>query len=85
MSATIESGVFAGMTRAELAAQRAQLQRALLQLASGAKTASVSYAQGAGSRSVTYTPADETRIRGLIRQINAALGQPRRAIGVVFR
>lgn len=85
MSATIQSGTFAGMTHAQLEATRGQLQRALLELATGAKVASVSYAQGNGSRSVSYTAADETRIRGLIRQINAALGQPRRAIGVVFR
>lgn len=85
MSGTIERGVFAGMKHADLEARRGQLQEALLELAAGAKTVSVAYAQGTGSRTVAFTPADENRIRGLIRQINAALGLRRQAIGVVFR
>lgn len=85
MSGTIESGVFAGMSREQLTAYRTKLQEALLTLASGEKVTTVAYAQGTGSRSVTYTPADENRLRGLIRQINGALGVHRAAIGVSFR
>jgi hypothetical protein len=84
MSDIIQSGTFAGMSRTQLTARRAGLQEALLSLAAGEKAVTVAYAQGTGSRSVTYTPADEARIRGLIRQINTALGVRRGAIGVRF-
>ncbi|EHL97716.1 hypothetical protein HMPREF9946_03999 [Acetobacteraceae bacterium AT-5844] len=85
MSGTIQSGTFAGMSRAQLTERRAKLQEALLALAEGQKAVSVAYTMGNGSRSVTFTPADEDRIRGLIRQINGALGLRRGAIGVSFR
>jgi hypothetical protein len=85
MSGTIQSGTFASMSRDQLAAWRSRLQEALLGLAAGEKVVNVAYAQGTGSRSVTYTPADENRIRGLIRQLNGALGLRRAAIGVSFR
>jgi hypothetical protein len=86
MSATITTGVFAGMTREALTTTRAKLQQALLDLAMGEKTVSVGYAAGGlSSRTATFTAADEARIRGLIRQINTALGEPRRALDVVFR
>jgi hypothetical protein len=84
MSGTIQSGTFAGMLPAQLAAQRSKLQEVLLSLAAGEKAVTVAYAQGTGSRSVTFTPADENRIRGLIRQMNSALGVRRSAISVVF-
>lgn len=85
MSGTIQSGTFAGMSRDQLTAWRGRLQEALLALSTGEKVTTVAYAQGTGSRSVTYTPADETRIRGLIRQINGVLGIRRGAIAVRFR
>lgn len=85
MSDIIQSGTFAGMSRTQLAARRTALQEALLQLGAGEKAVTVAYAQGTGSRSVTYTPAQADVIRGLIRQINTALGVRRPAIGVSFR
>jgi hypothetical protein len=85
MSGTIQSGTFAGMSRDLLIARRAALQEALLSLAAGEKAVTVAYAQGTGSRSVTYTAADDTKIRLLIRQINLALGVAQGAIAVRFR
>lgn len=88
MNATfpVPSGPFAGMSRDQVLAARATAQAALLQLATGGKPVSVSYAQGDGSKSVTFAPADEGRLRQLIAHLNGLLGQgARRAIGVRFR
>jgi hypothetical protein len=84
MSDIIQSGTFAGMSRTQLTARRAALQEALLSLAAGEKEVGVAYTQGTGSRSVTYRPGDEEKVRGVIRQINTALGVRRGAIGVRF-
>ena len=46
---------------------------ALADLESGAKAVSVSYAQGEGSRSVTYAAADSNRLRGTIREMQASI------------
>ena len=85
MTDTIQQGTFAGMSRAALEAYRTTLQGALIDLAAGSKAVTVSYTQVTGARSVTFVPADEARIRALLRQINAALGCGRRAVPVVFR
>ncbi|MBP0492867.1 gpW family head-tail joining protein [Pararoseomonas indoligenes] len=85
MSDTIQVGAFAGMSRAALEGYRTRLQEALLAFGLGEKTVAVSYTQGTGSRSVTFTPTDDEKIRGIIRQLNAALGVGRRAQRVVFR
>ncbi|WP_338662618.1 gpW family head-tail joining protein [Pararoseomonas sp. SCSIO 73927] len=85
MSDIIQVGVFAGMSRGALEGYRAQLQGALIELGAGQKAVAVSYTAGTGARSVTFTPTDDEKIRGLIRQINAALGIRRGARSVVFR
>lgn len=61
-------------------------QNALQALATGSKAQTISYAQGDGSRAVTYTPAQQGLLEQRIRQLAAALGlaAPRRAIGVRF-
>jgi hypothetical protein len=46
---------------------------ALADLDSGAKVVSVSYAQGEGSRSVSYAAADSNRLRGMIREMQASI------------
>jgi hypothetical protein len=79
------SGVFAGMAVPALQAYLAQAQAALIALETGGMVATVSYAQGEGNRSVTYTRADSGRLRQLIVDLQAALGiRSRRAIGVSF-
>ena len=79
------SGPFAGMAVAQLQAALATAQQALVDLETGAKVATVSYAQGDGNRSVTYARADSGRLRQLIGELQAALGmRSRRAIGVRF-
>lgn len=53
----------------------------------GAKTVSLSYAQGTGARSVTYTAANLDALRGYITDLKRQLGVTttrRRAIGVRF-
>lgn len=85
MSDTICSGIFAGMTRAQVTAARTSFQTALMALASGEKMVTASYQQGTGARSVTYTAADSARLENLIRQATIAINGRRRAIGVVFR
>jgi hypothetical protein len=44
------------------------------ELSTGSKVATASYAQGDGSRSVTYTPADLFRLRARIQELAAFLG-----------
>lgn len=85
MSMPPTSGSFAGMGQAQLQAWLAQAQQALVDLETGAKVANVSYAQGDGSRSVSYSSADSVKLRQLISELQAALGmRSRRAIGVSF-
>ena len=70
---------------ATLAANLAQAQAALNSLISGDLTASVSYAEGSGSRSVTYTRAQIAELRLHIENLQTQQGyRGRRAIGVRF-
>jgi hypothetical protein len=79
------TGPFTGMAVPALQAALAAAQTALIALESGQMVATVSYAQGEGNRSVTYTRADSGRLRQLIADLQAALGmRPRRAIGISF-
>ncbi|WP_428485966.1 gpW family head-tail joining protein [Rhodopila sp.] len=79
------SGTFAGLSVLALQAALMQAQQALINLETGALVATVSYAQGEGNRSVTYSRADSGRLRQLIAELQAALGlRARRAIGVRF-
>lgn len=78
-------GVFTGMAPAALQEALNSAQLALITLESGQMVATVSYAQGEGNRSVTYTRADSFRLRKLIEDLQAALGmRSRNAIGVSF-
>ena len=64
-----------------------EAQSALQKLMIGGNPVTVSYAQGEGQRSVTYSRANMADLREWIGELNAALGngRQRRAIGVVFR
>lgn len=85
MATVPTSGVFAGMAVPALQAALTSAQAALINLETGGLVATVSYAQGEGNRSVTYTRADSGRLRQLIADLQAALGiRSRRAIGVRF-
>lgn len=80
------TGTFAGMSEAQLRAAQVQAQQALIDLLTGSKPVQVSYSQGEGTRAVTFGRTDESKLRQLIAELNAALGQGRRrAIGVGFR
>jgi hypothetical protein len=67
-------GMFAGMTTAQLQALLAQLQQAYIDLISGKRGESFSYAQGDGAKSVTYTRANAAALVPVIAQVQAALG-----------
>lgn len=77
---------FIGVDPATLQTWLTQAQQALQDLTAGGKPETVSYAQGDGSKAVTYTRAQvpllEQRIRNLARAL--CLVGPRRAIGVRF-
>jgi hypothetical protein len=61
-----------GVPLATLQTWLGQAQQALQDLVTGAKTASVSYAQGEGSRMVTYTRANMAELRAWIGQLQLA-------------
>lgn len=80
--------IFAGMTTAQKQQALSNAQQAYLDLSSGVKVASASYAQGDGSKSVTYTKAEIPNLVVLIKQLQADLGlitRPRRAARLIFR
>ncbi|MFW5401710.1 gpW family head-tail joining protein [Yersinia sp. 1252 StPb PI] len=71
------------MSRAQLEEALNRAQQAYIELSSGAKGVSFSYAQGDGTRSVTYQQTDIGILMGLIQFLQAQLGivkRPRRAI-----
>lgn len=81
------TSLFAGMSQDQLQTYLASCQQAYIELQSGAKIASVSYAQGDGSRAVTYTQANATGLAALIKQLQQQLGMPgvrRKALRPVF-
>ena len=71
--------VFAGMTVDQRKAALASAQKAYLDLSMGAKGVSLSYTQGDGGKSVTFTPAETANLVVLIKQLQASLGILRRA------
>lgn len=82
-----KTSLFAGMSQQQLQAALASCQQAYIDLQSGGKVASVSYAQGDGSRAVTYTQANMAALAALIKQLQQQLGMPgvrRRALRPVF-
>ena len=81
------TSTLAGMTTAQLQAALASAQAALVQLQTGGKVVSVSYSQGDGSRSVSYTAANMAGLTQFIMQIQRQLGVPgvrRRALRPIF-
>ncbi|EKN4712548.1 TPA: gpW family head-tail joining protein [Yersinia enterocolitica] len=71
------------LTRTQLEAALTQAQQAYIELSAGAKGVSFSYAQGDGTRSVTYQQTDLGALMGLIQLLQAQLGivpRPRRAL-----
>ena len=84
----ITHSVFNGMTQAQLQAALTAAQQAYLDLSMGAKGVTFSYAQGEGSRSVTYTQTSVEKLSALILELQAALGMRRRArrpISFIYR
>ncbi|MBR8234612.1 gpW family protein [Burkholderia sp. AU42008] len=61
------------MTDAQLQDALAAAQEAYLDLRSGNKTVTVSYAQGDGSRSVTFQSTNVAAVRMFIAELQAAL------------
>jgi hypothetical protein len=77
---------FIGVAPATLQAWLTASQQALQDLSIGGKPVTLSYAQGDGTKSVTYTPAQISLLEQRCRNLARALGLvgPRRAIGVRF-
>lgn len=76
--------VLAGMTRAQLKVALAQAQEAYMELSTGAKGVTFTYAQGDGTRSVTFQQTSIAQLMALIQQLQAQLGivsRPRRPVG----
>lgn len=81
------TGSFAGMSQSALQTALANAQQALIDLSTGVRESTVSYAMGGETRMVTYTRANEAGLRSLIRELQRALGLPagrRPAIAVNF-
>lgn len=75
-----------GISDAQLQTWLTAVQLAIQELTVGGKVSTVSYAQGDGSKSVTYTQSDLSALRMRARMLAAALGlaRPRRAIRPLF-
>jgi hypothetical protein len=73
------TSIVAGMSTAALQAALTNAQQAYLDLSGGAKVVTVAYAQGDGSKSVTYTAAQLQNIVALIKELQAQLGIIRHA------
>lgn len=73
------TSLLAGRPRAVLEADLATAQQAYIDLQGGAKVVNVSYAQGSGSRAVTYTQASVADVQHLIRTLQLQLGIVQRA------
>ncbi|WP_019209671.1 gpW family head-tail joining protein [Yersinia massiliensis] len=78
------SSLLAGdLTREQLRSALKLAQQAYLELSTGGKGVSFSYAQGDGTRSVSYQPTDIGQLTSLIQLLQAQLGivhRPRRTI-----
>lgn len=68
------SSLLAGRPTAQLQTDLANAQQAYIDLSSGAKAVTLSYTQGDGSKSVTYTPADLAALSALIKMLQMQLG-----------
>jgi hypothetical protein len=80
------SGTIYTVDPAVLQQRLADAQDALHQLMIGKNANVISYNQGAGAKSVTYSPADMPTLRAYIAQLIRQLGyqSPRRAIGLRY-
>ncbi|ARK81014.1 phage head-tail adapter protein [Burkholderia pseudomallei] len=81
------SSLLAGMDQTALQASLAEAQRVYIQLSTGAQEESLSYTQGDGTRSVTYTRANLAQLAAAIQLMQAQLGivkSPRRALRISF-
>ena len=86
MSGTTTSITLQGVTPGALQAWLLAAQNALASLMTGQLVATVSYQNGSGNRSVTYTRANVADLRAWIMELQAALGNARpHAISVMFR
>lgn len=83
---TCVSPALLGVPTTTLQTWLGQAQQALQDLMTGAKPITLSYAQGEGTRTVTYTRAQLPQLRAWIGELQAALGtgHRRRAIGVRY-
>jgi hypothetical protein len=82
------TGIFAGMDQATLSAALSKAQAAYLDLSTGSKGVTFSYAQGDGSKTVSYTPTNVAQLMVLISQLQQALGinpRPRRSMRFLHR
>ena len=77
---------FAGVSEATLQAWLTDSQLALQELTLGGKAEAVSYAQGDGTKAVTYTRANLAQLQQRVRSLARVLGlsAPRGAIAVRF-
>lgn len=71
------------MTRAQLEEALNRAQQAYIELSTGSKGVSFSYAQGDGTRSVTYQQTDIGQLMGLIQLLQAQLGIVKRPRGAL--
>lgn len=81
------NSVFAGLDPAAAQAALTSAQNALIALQTGQQVAVATYAQGDGSKSVTFRATDIAALTMLIRQLQAQLGivsRPRRALSPRF-
>jgi hypothetical protein len=63
-----------GMSTADMQSRLAALQAAYFDLSSGTKVVTASYAQGDGTKSVTYQQTDLAQIMRSIEMLQKALG-----------
>lgn len=78
-------GVFAGMSKEQLKAALNEAQAAYIELLSGRRGVSFSYAQGDGTRTVTCSQASSADLLALITTLQRALGiRTRRALRVRY-
>ena len=89
MSSSLPSIALAGVPQSTMQLCSGQAQQALADLMAGRRYVTVTYAQGEGSRSVTYMRTDMGSLRAWIAELQRALNPGdhrfrRRAIGLRF-
>ncbi|MGL4860489.1 MAG: gpW family head-tail joining protein [Enterobacteriaceae bacterium] len=70
----ITCGMFSGLSREQLLDALKNAQAAYLDLCTGKKGVSFSYASGDGSKSVSYQQTDMVALRNLITELQHSLG-----------